>query len=113
MARQRSNLGRAVEISCVVIRSLEQWHLACGQPGVSPGGEFPFEGKMPTGPQPGWLCYFFWQCPQNQAVRPPIVDDLSSRPHRGHLPPLPRCGSSHDLGMKSASAFASIAFCKM
>ena len=40
-----------------------------------------------------------WQCGQNHAVRPPIFDDLSLRPQRGHFPPLPRCGSSHDFGI--------------
>src|SRR5947208_13075186 len=55
----------------------------------------------------------FWQCAQNQAVRPPIVADFNSRPQRGHRPPLPRCGSSQDLGIRFASALASIAFFKM
>src|ERR1700741_3413564 len=54
-----------------------------------------------------------WQCEQNQALRPPMVADFNSRLQRGHLPPFPRCGNNHDLGMRSASAFASIAFSKM
>ena len=46
-----------------------------------------------------------WQCGQNHAVRPPILDDFNPRPHRGHLPPFPRCDSSHVLGMRFASAW--------
>jgi bacterioferritin len=55
----------------------------------------------------------FWQCAQNHAVRPPIVDDLSSRPQRGHFPRFPRYGRSHDLGIWFTSALAAIASSKM
>jgi hypothetical protein len=72
-------------------------------------------GLAETGPRLLFVsCYeHFWQCAQNQAVRPPIVAERNSRPQRGHLPPFRRCNNSHDLGIRSTWARASIAFFRM
>jgi len=69
--------------------------------------------RLTTWLKPGVNHIFFWQCAQNHAVRPPILADLSFLPHRGHFPSFPRCGRSHDFGIRSASAFAVIAFSMM
>ena len=49
-----------------------------------------FPGSRAASEQDFLVQIHFWQCLQNQAVRPPIVADFSSRPQRGHLPRLPR-----------------------
>src|SRR5438874_12654272 len=69
--------------------------------------------RLTTWLKPGVNHIFFWQCAQSHAVRPPILADLSFLPHRGHFPSFPRCGRSHDFGIRSASAFAVIAFSMM
>src|SRR5262249_52983261 len=69
-----------------------------------------FSTSCDTWPKRGVNQTRFWQCEQNQEVRPPTVADFNAQPQRGHLLCFPRCVSSQDFGKRLKSVFNTIAF---